>query len=364
MSRSFALLFMLLASCLLLLPPCPAAAQAVEEFDEGFGLWKTSPRRIGRSKNPGWQTVTNSGEQAAKTNPTGSKVTYYWKLSQVFDMSEISSPLLTVKYDFRGHNYSYFRVQIGDQDARRLADFTTLHEDNEASGVQTIELDLSAYEGDKHTVRLLLRKPSAVVEKRIGLYVHQVTLSAQSPVSNVDCTPYDRDLFRHWRDADSDCQDARQESLIESSSGEIIWLDSRECRVGAGRWQDPYTNLTFDNPTHLDIDHMVPLKEAYESGAWAWTDDQRRDFANQLEPSGQLWAVQASANRRKGARDPAEWLPSNESFHGDYARAWIAVKAQWGLTMDAAEKAALIAIVGDDDSLVWPEDGEEFTCSN
>jgi len=364
MTRSTGILLALVAAALMSLDANSALAQASEHFDDSFGMWQGSPRRVGRSKNPGWKRVSNAGEQAARNSPTGSKVTYYWKLRQVFDLSGLQDPMLTIKFDFRGHDYSYFRVQIGDEDARRLADFTTLHEESESTGVQTLDIDLSAYVGSSHKVQLLLRKPSGVVERRIGLYVHRIELSAQQPVTIEDCVPYDRDLFSHWRDLDSDCQDARQESLIESASSTVTYLDSNECRVLSGQWQGPYTALSFDNPLFLDIDHMVPLKEAYESGAWAWSADQRREFANELEPTGQLWAVQASANRQKGARDPAEWLPSNTSFLNEYARAWIDVKVRWGLTIDNAEKAALVGILGDEPGLVWPADGAEVSCGN
>ena len=74
--------------------------------------------------------------------------------------------------------------------------------------------------------------------------------------------------------------------------------------------------------------------------------------------------MQASANRQKGARDPAEWLPSNTSFLNEYARAWIDVKVRWGLTIDNAEKAALVGILGDEPGLVWPADGAEVSCGN
>ncbi len=343
--------------------PGTAQAQALQDFDDGFGLWKASPQRVGRSKNPGWKVVSNAGEKAARNSPTGSKVTYYWKMSQVFDLTDLDEPTLELKHDFRGHKYSYFRVQVGDADARRLADFTTLHEETASTGVQTLELDLSEYAGTEVKIRLLLRKPGGVVEKKIGLYVHRLELTARTTVTIEDCLAYDRGLYLHWTDEDRDCQNTRNESLVGAATGEVDFLDAEECRVGDGLWEDPYTGLSFDNPIYMDIDHMVPLKEAHESGAWAWTKEERRAFSNQLSPVGQLFPVQASANRQKGAKDPGEWLPSNQDWWEDYARAWIDVKNDWGLTADSVELAALEEILGEDLTVEYPLEAYEVTCN-
>jgi hypothetical protein len=357
MLRIVALIGLMMMGCL------GAEAQALQDFDDGFGLWKISPQKVGRSSNPGWKTVSNSGEKAARNYPTGSKVTYYWKLSQVFDLSELESPSLEIKYDYRGHTYSYFRVQVGGADASRLADFTTLHEDTESTGVTTMELDLSEYEGEIVQIRMLLRKPSNTVEKKIGLYVHKLELKAHIPVTIEDCEPYDRDLYYHWSDEDSDCQDTRQESLLEWAVDPVVFLDETACRVASSTWEDPYTALIFEEPIYMDVDHMVPLKEAHQSGGWAWDADTRRDYANHLESTDHLIPVQASANRQKGARDPAEWLPSNPDFIEEYARLWIEVKLAWDLKADAVELATLQDILGDDDTVVYPEEAPVVSCS-
>ena len=152
--------------------------------------------------------------------------------------------------------------------------------------------------------------------------------------------PYDRDLYRHWTDEDGDCQDTRQEVLIAESLIEVT-LDDRGCRVVSGEWFDPYTGQTFTDPGDLDIDHMVPLAEAHRSGADRWTAEQREAFANDLGAADSLIAVSASANRAKGARDPAEWLPPDQSYHCTYIEIWIATKDRWGLGADADELDAI-----------------------
>jgi hypothetical protein len=337
-------------------------AQDIQDFSQGVGLWKSSPQKIGRSKVPGWKIVKRRGGKAIRNSVTSSRATYYWKLTRVFNLRDVEEPKLVMTFDFRGHGYSGMMVQIGDAKARRKRDFTTLYRHDAATGVERIELDLAEYAGAVRTLRVVLRKPRGVVEKKIGLYVHSLGVITENTIFAPECAPYNRRMYRHWTDEDRDCQDTRQESLIAGAKGVVTYLDKSQCRLFAGSWTDPYTGLRFDNPLHLDVDHMVPLKEAHDSGAWAWDAEERRQFANQLVPAGQLFVVQAAANRKKGAKDPAEWLPPNEDFHAEYARVWISVKLQWNLTADASELAALRAILGDDPDIVYPDEAPEVNC--
>lgn len=155
--------------------------------------------------------------------------------------------------------------------------------------------------------------------------------------------PYRRSLYRHWIDADRDCQDAREEVLIAESVGPVE-LDRVGCRVRVGRWIDAYTGATLTTPGALDIDHMVPLAEAHRSGANRWTPEQRRDYANDLTSPDTLIAVSARANRSKGDKDPARWLPPDRSAHCWYVRTWQAVKARYALASDDAELAAIARV--------------------
>jgi len=158
---------------------------------------------------------------------------------------------------------------------------------------------------------------------------------------HTDDVPYRRkDYLPRWADADQDCQNTRQEVLIAESHVPVT-LGPRGCRVIAGQWHDPYTGRTFTNPRRLDIDHVVPLKEAHESGAASWDQSRKRAFANDLANANSLIAVYRGANRSKGARDPASWLPRNQAYHCAYARAWKQVKNRWGLSMDSEEAEAI-----------------------
>ena len=147
---------------------------------------------------------------------------------------------------------------------------------------------------------------------------------------------YSRDDWRHWIDSDGDGCDTRQE-VLETESIEPVSHQTGRCRVSDGAWISPYDNQDFTNPSDLDIDHLVPLAEAHESGGWAWDSDTRRAYANDLSDARHLIAVSATSNRSKGAKDPNNWLPSNESYHCQYVSDWIAVKYRWTLAMDESE---------------------------
>lgn len=148
-------------------------------------------------------------------------------------------------------------------------------------------------------------------------------------------SPYARSSWGGWRDLDRDCQDARQEALIATSEVEPVFADARNCRVVEGRWRDPYTGTVVTNPSKLDVDHVIALKDAHVSGGFAWTRDERRAFAN--DP-GNLIPVTASANRSKGSRGPADWLPPLSSYRCEYIEAHVALKARYGLVSTAREQ--------------------------
>ena len=152
---------------------------------------------------------------------------------------------------------------------------------------------------------------------------------------------YDRDDWRHWTDADDDCQDARHEVLVAESQTTVSFKTDRRCRVSAGHWVAPYTGTIVTDPSKLDVDHMVPLGNAHVSGAWRWTAQQREQYANHLDDPQHLIAVTASANRSKGARGPEAWKPEDRTYWCRYAIDWITIKDTWDLTATAAEFTAV-----------------------
>lgn len=153
---------------------------------------------------------------------------------------------------------------------------------------------------------------------------------------------YDRSLFPHWVDADRNGCNTRAEVLLEEAvtAPEV----GERCRLSGGEWYSYYDDRTFTDARGLDIDHMVPLAEAWDSGASQWSTQRRQAYANDLDEPVALVAVSAASNRSKADKDPAQWLPPAADAHCRYVTEWTTVKTRWGLTVDEAERAALDSV--------------------
>lgn len=147
---------------------------------------------------------------------------------------------------------------------------------------------------------------------------------------------YSRDKFPHWIDQGNNCN-TREVVLKRDGSGVTVGSD---CYPTSGSWYSVYDQTTTSDPSKVQIDHMVPLHNAWVSGASSWSTAQRQAYANDLaEP--QLIAVSASSNESKSDRDPSEWKPPNTGEWCFYSRDWIEVKYHYHLTVTSAEKSAL-----------------------
>ena len=154
---------------------------------------------------------------------------------------------------------------------------------------------------------------------------------------------YSRDLFAVWSDLDGDGCDTRAEILIEESLTPAQ-VDPSGCAVVAGDWLSSYDGLTFTSPGDLDIDHLVALKEAWDSGAWQWSVARRIAYANDVSDPRTLSAVSSTANRQKGEKDPSNWLP-DDSDVCRFISDWVAVKARWSLSMDESESGQIRSLL-------------------
>ncbi|MFI9820839.1 HNH endonuclease family protein [Streptomyces sp. NPDC052013] len=155
-------------------------------------------------------------------------------------------------------------------------------------------------------------------------------------VATEDRTGYNRDLFPHWTTVSGTCN-TRETVLKRDGSGVVT--DS-SCAATSGSWYSPYDGATWYAASDVDIDHLVPLAEAWDSGADSWTTSRRQSFANDLTRP-QLLAVTDNVNQAKGDQDPATWMPSRSAYRCIYVRAWVQVKYYYGLSVDSAEKSAL-----------------------
>jgi hypothetical protein len=118
-----------------------------------------------------------------------------------------------------------------------------------------------------------------------------------------------------------------------------------KCKLTGGKWLSAYDGKTITNSSLLDVDHMVPLAEAWRSGAWKWTPAQRQVFANDLENSEALIAVTLSTNRSKSDRDPSLWMPAKDRC--TYTANWISIKTKYSLTVDFNESEKLSSLVSE-----------------
>jgi hypothetical protein len=170
--------------------------------------------------------------------------------------------------------------------------------------------------------------PSAgLVRLTIAAPSHQVT--------------YSRTLdFGGWIDVRG-CQDTRATLLIRTSQVPVTFTTSSDCTVRTGRWIDPWSGAVTTVAHDFQIDHTVPLANAWASGAWAWTHDRRVAYANDLADLGHLVPILAHENEAKGDDGPDQWRPPSRSAWCRYALDWDRIKAKWHLTATPAEWAAL-----------------------
>ncbi len=169
--------------------------------------------------------------------------------------------------------------------------------------------------------------------------VNALTLLRQLRVRSEANAGYRRTAFVHWIDADGDGCDTRREVLIAESFRRV--RTGASCRLYGGLWRSPYDGRLFTAYGGLDIDHTVPLEEAWASGARSWTAATRRAYANDLGYPYTLTAITAAVNRSKGAKEPGSWLPPLASARCPYVAMWVAVKWRWSLSVDPSEKAGL-----------------------
>jgi len=158
---------------------------------------------------------------------------------------------------------------------------------------------------------------------------------------------YSREKFPHWSNAqaygwtlpadtpDPGSCDARDAALIRDGRDEVV---RDGCYVESGRWFDPYTGSTYYQPSDIDVDHVVPLANAWRSGAASWTTARKERFAN--IPPG-LLSVEDNANASKGDKGPEAWKPPRTAYHCVYAKKWINIKHHWALSVTRAERSTL-----------------------
>jgi Protein of unknown function (DUF1524) len=156
-------------------------------------------------------------------------------------------------------------------------------------------------------------------------------------------TGYSHEQFPHWKDPEKNGCDSRNDILKRDLTKVIFKEGTNNCKVIAGVLLDPYSNKLIDfdiskSSSTIDIDHLVALSNAWQTGAIQLTLEQRTNFAN--DPLN-LLAVDFKLNRQKGDGDAATWLPPNKSYRCTYVARQVAVKTKYKLWVTAPEKSAI-----------------------
>ena len=144
---------------------------------------------------------------------------------------------------------------------------------------------------------------------------------------------YNRKTWKHWTDHDHNCLDTRTE-ILKARSLIPVTMNKKGCKVKAGKWQDYYFNETLIEAKNVDIDHLVPLKNAHDSGGADWSFERKEKFANDPE---NLVVTNKKYNRTKSSKGIDQWLPVELSYTCKYVRQWIKIKTKYKLEIKPQE---------------------------
>jgi Protein of unknown function (DUF1524) len=159
---------------------------------------------------------------------------------------------------------------------------------------------------------------------------------------NSSFAKYVRKEWKHWSDRDKNCLNTKEE-ILKARSKSIVLTSKKGCRIKSGSWDDYYYPETINDMKQIDVDHLIPLKHAYDTGGANWSPEKKEQFANDPE---NLVITDKKYNRQKGAKGIDQWLPINKEYACKYVKDWIKVKMKYGLRMDEPEKLTISAIQG------------------
>ena len=162
-------------------------------------------------------------------------------------------------------------------------------------------------------------------------------------------TGYARDQFgTAWKDVDRNGCDTRNDILNRDLTSIIYKVSSQDCVVLSGVVVDPYSGEVINflrgvtTSSDVQIDHVVALSNAWQTGAFKLTIEKRAALAN--DPLN-LLAVKGRLNSQKGDGDAATWLPPRKNYRCAYVARQVAVKYKYGLWLTAPEKAAILKLL-------------------
>jgi len=181
-------------------------------------------------------------------------------------------------------------------------------------------------------------------------YYSLLNWKLHSRSAELEIANYDRKAqFGRWVNDPNDetCLNTRAKVLVRDSINSVAFKENNNCVVAEGRWKDPYTNQAFAAASEIQIDHLVPLKNAYVSGAYKWSFRARCLYANYLGYDFHLLSVSGTENMKKSDKSPDKYMPPNENYACTYVRNWLTVKLLWGLSMTVDEANSIRQIIND-----------------
>jgi hypothetical protein len=288
---------------------------------------------VGCTSSPESVTITNNTAKPLKLKNVGS--TYARRAGEPYKLKKTLKPGKSVSYTFG----------TGKGKGKRLTGSFIFDNDSPKEGVLVKtnkgNVKVKCPEGTNAPPEPELEELVEIPTTPLGTGepVDLFELLATLPIEPEVEEGYERELFEHWVDIDGDGCDTRQEVLIAESLAPVT-LGSG-CSIEGGSWFSAADGDTLTNSASVDINHVVPLKEAWASGAHAWTPERRETFANDLSDDRTLQAVSSGANRQQGENDPASWLPVDREAACQFVADWVAIKASWGLSVDQTERDAI-----------------------
>jgi hypothetical protein len=176
-----------------------------------------------------------------------------------------------------------------------------------------------------------------------------LTLATLTVRGRAPMTGYDRSRFgQAWADVDRNGCDTRNDVLRRDLTAYVLKAGTHGCVVLRGTIHDPYTGRTIafvrgpGTSDAVQVDHVVPLGDAWQKGAQRWTTQRRTQFAN--DPLN-LLAVDGPTNLRKGDGDTATWLPPRKAGRCSYVARQVSVKHKYGLSITVAERDAMVRVL-------------------
>jgi hypothetical protein len=182
---------------------------------------------------------------------------------------------------------------------------------------------------------------NTAISRPLVTLIKRLPVAAPSHVGSYDRSKFGDD----WTSRSTKWGYCNTRALVLIAESAVATTRNSNCTVLTGKWFSWYNDKTYTNAyggTYVQIDHMVPVENSWQSGAWAWTKATRVRFYNDIGDARSLNTVDTYDNEAKGASAPDEWLPRYHRCR--YIRYWAAVKTRWSLTVTESEKAALLRI--------------------